>query len=32
VPVAVLAIRLLDSTRTRSVRMKKINYEAVKIE
>jgi cytochrome c oxidase assembly factor CtaG len=32
VPVAVLAIRLLDSPRTRSVRMKKINYEVARIE
>jgi cytochrome c oxidase assembly factor CtaG len=32
VPVAVLAIRLLDSPRTRSVTTNKVSYEAVKVE
>ena len=32
VPVAVLAIRLLDSSRTRPATSKKLNYEAVKVE
>ena len=32
IPVFVLAIRLLDSTRTHPVRMKQVNYEAVKLE
>jgi cytochrome c oxidase assembly factor CtaG len=32
VPVAVLSIQLLDSSRTRSATRKKVNYEAVKVE
>lgn len=32
VPVGVLAIRLLDSPRTRSTRMNEVNYVAVKVE
>jgi cytochrome c oxidase assembly factor CtaG len=32
VPVAVLSIRLLDASRTRSATGKKVNYEAVKVE
>jgi cytochrome c oxidase assembly factor CtaG len=32
VPVAVLAVRLLDSPRTRSVTTNKVSYEAVKVE
>ena len=32
IPVAVLAIRLLDSPRTRSVTRNKVSYEAVKVE
>jgi len=32
IPVAVLAIRLLDSPRTRSVTTNKVNYEVVKVE
>ena len=32
IPVAMLAIRWLDSPRTRSVKMNKVNYEVIKIE
>jgi cytochrome c oxidase assembly factor CtaG len=32
VPVALLSIRLLDASRTRSAMSKKVNYEAVKVE
>jgi hypothetical protein len=32
IPVGVLAIRLLDSPRTRSVTRNKVSYEAVKVE
>lgn len=32
VPVAVLAVRLLDASRTHSATSKKVNYEAVKVE
>jgi cytochrome c oxidase assembly factor CtaG len=32
IPVAMLAIRWLDSPQTRSVRMNKVNYEVIKIE
>jgi len=32
IPVSVLAIRLLDSSQTRSARANEMNYEAVKAE
>jgi hypothetical protein len=32
VPVAVLAIRLLDASRANSATSNKVNYEAVKVE